>query len=146
MDILGVPGVSLAVVDNGELGWARGYGRGEAGSAAPVTPETMFQAASISKPVTALAVLRLVQEGVLRLDEDVSGYLRSWKVPANGPWQPRITLRHLLSHNAGMTVHGFPGYASRGPVPTLREVLDGVGRANTSAILVDSLPGTARAR
>ena len=141
LDVLGVPGVSVAVIQDGQVEWTGGYGVREAGVAGPVSAETMFQAASISKPVTALAVLQLVQEGVLDLDEDVNRYLRSWKVPANGPWQPRITLRHLLSHTAGMTVHGFPGYTAAGPMPSLREILDGTGRANTFPIRVDSPAG-----
>ncbi len=82
MAILSVPGASIAVVDEGRLAWARGYGVRENGRRDPVTPETMFQAASISKPVTAVATFRLVERDVLDLDEDVNRYLVSWKVPA----------------------------------------------------------------
>jgi CubicO group peptidase (beta-lactamase class C family) len=138
----GVPGVSIAVIHDGALEWARGYGVREAGRPDPVTPETLFQVCSISKPVTAVAVLRLVQEGRLDLDEDVNHYLRSWRVPANGDWQPRVTLRQLLCHGAGMTVHGFPGYGAAAPHPTLRQVLDGVPPANTPPVRVNALPGT----
>jgi CubicO group peptidase (beta-lactamase class C family) len=131
----------MAVIDGGELAWAKGYGTLECGGAGPVTPETRFQAASISKPATALAVLRLVQEGRLDLDEEVNRYLRSWQVPPNGAWQPRLTLRHLLSHTGGVTVHGFPGYRPDEPIPSLRQVLDGAPPANTAPIRVDTLPG-----
>src|ERR1043166_3612680 len=104
------PGVSIAVVNHYKIEWARGFGLKEWGKRAPVTEMTLFQAGSISKPIFALAVMRLIEEARLDLDEDVNRYLTSWKVPPNGSWQPRITLRQLLSHSAGLTVHGFPGY------------------------------------
>jgi CubicO group peptidase (beta-lactamase class C family) len=107
------------------------------------TPETLFQAGSISKPVAALAALRLVQDGRLRLDENVNAKLVSWKVPENEfTREQKVTLRRLLSHSAGLTVHGFPGYAADAPVPTLIQVLDGVSPANTAAVRVDTVPGT----
>jgi CubicO group peptidase (beta-lactamase class C family) len=137
-----VPGVSIAVIHAGALEWTRGYGVREAGQPDPVTPDTLFQVCSISKPVTALAVLRLVQEGRLDLDEDVNRYLTSWRVPANGDWQPRVTLRHLMSHGAGLSQHGFPGYNRRDPLPTVPQVLDGVPPANTGPVRVNAIPGT----
>jgi len=141
MALLDVPGVSVAVIADGELAWARGYGVRQAGESAPVTEQTLFQAASISKPTTAVAVMRLVQEGRLDLDEDAQAYLRSWRIPANGDWQPRITLRHLLSHTAGATIHGFPGYRRDHALPTLQQVLDGAAPANTGPICVNTVPG-----
>lgn len=141
MATYGVPGVSIAVIDGGEIAWARGYGLLEAGGSAPVTERTLFQAASISKPVTALAVMRLVQDGRLDLDEDVNRYLRSWRMPANGSWQPRLTLRHLLTHTGATTVHGFPGYRPGTPLPTTTQILDGEAPANTPAVRVTGLPG-----
>jgi CubicO group peptidase (beta-lactamase class C family) len=87
--------------------------------------------------------MRLVERGVVDLDADVNRYLTSWQVPANGGWGPRITLRQLLSHTAGTTVHGFPGYPASGPWPMLPQVLDGVPPTNTAAVVVDTLPGLA---
>src|SRR5262245_38170611 len=130
------PGVSIAVVNDFKIEWARGFGVLERGGTEPVTETTLFQAASISKPIFAMAVMRLVQEGKLNLDEDVNRYLKSWKVPANGSWQPRITLRQILSHSAGLTVHGFPGYRTTEKLPTLVEVLNGEPPANTARIQV----------
>lgn len=112
------PGISIAVINDFEIEWARGFGVCEVGTTREVTPDTLFQAASISKPVFALAVMRLVQEGQLNLDEDVNTYLTAWRVPALADWQPRITLRQLLSHTAGLTIHGFPGYRNSQPLPT----------------------------
>src|SRR3954471_22617562 len=119
------PGVSIAVVNRGRIEWARGFGVKEWGNPDPVSEGTIFQAGSISKPIFAMAVMRLVQDGKLDLDEDVNRYLKSWKVPANGPWQPRVTLRQLLSHTAGLTVHGFPGYARTEKIPSVVDVLNG---------------------
>jgi len=142
MAALHVPGVSIAVIHSGKIAWARGFGVSSLGGPA-VTPDTLFQAASISKPVTAMAVMHLVQAGKIDLDTDVNQYLKTWKVPANRfTDQKKITMRELLTHTAGMTVHGFPGYASDAPLPTLVQVLNGEKPANTAAIRVDIAPGT----
>jgi len=139
---LKVPGVSIAVVDSFRIAWARGYGVLEEGGANPVNTETLFQAASISKPVAALAALRLVQEGKLDLDEDVNLKMTSWQLPGNAFTVGKpVTLRRLLSHSAGLTVHGFMGYVSNTPVPTVLQVLDGKSPANSAAIRVDTTPG-----
>jgi CubicO group peptidase (beta-lactamase class C family) len=138
-----IPGLSLAIIDGGKIVKAKGYGVTEKGGETPVTVSTLFQAGSISKPVSALGALRLAERGELDLDEDVNAKLSTWKVPENEfTREKKVTLRGLLSHTAGMTVHGFPGYAADGPVPTLVQVLDGEKPANTGAIRVDILPGS----
>jgi CubicO group peptidase (beta-lactamase class C family) len=143
MSEMRTPGISIAVINDGVIEWARGYGVTEAGTDKPVTPRTLFQAASISKPVAALAALRLVEKGALRLDEDVNAKLTSWKVPENDFTKTeKVTLRRLLSHTAGLTVHGFGGYAADAPVPTLVQVLDGAKPANSAAVRADVVPGT----
>jgi CubicO group peptidase (beta-lactamase class C family) len=139
---LKVPGVSVAVINNGVVEWAKGYGVAEAGTATAVTPRMLFQAASISKPVAAMAALRLVEQKRLALDEDVNLKLTSWKVPENEFTKiEKVTLRRLLSHTAGLTVHGFGGYAAGDPVPTLVQVLDGAKPANSDPIRVAAAPG-----
>ncbi len=98
------PGLSIAVINNGVVEWARGYGVREAGTTNLVVPETIFQAASISKPVAAMVALRLVDEGKLDLDEDVNRKLITWKLPENEfMTEKKVTLRLLLSHRAGLT-------------------------------------------
>jgi len=142
MSFYRVPGVSVAVINAGKLEWASGYGVLDASGADPVTPQTLFQAASISKPVTAMAALYLVQTGALALDDDVNTRLRSWHIPENEYTEShKVTLRRLLSHTAGLTVHGFPGYASNDELPTLLQVLDGLPPANTNPIRVFTTPG-----
>ena len=137
-----IPGVSIAVIHNGSIEWAQGFGVKQLGGA-PVDAATLFQAGSISKPLAAMAALHQVQEKKISLDADVNTELVSWKVPessvANGK---DVTLRELLTHTAGFTVHGFPGYAAGEPVPTLIQVLDGTKPANTKAIVLESEPGS----
>lgn len=136
------PGVSIAVVSNFKIDWARGFGVREWEKRGSVTEATRFEAGSISKPIFAMAVMRLVQEGKLDLDKDANGYLSSWRIPPNGSWQPHVTLRQLLSHSAGMTVHGFPGYMRSEKLPSVLDILDGRLPANTARIEVNIIPGT----
>ena len=138
-----VPGVSIALVDSGRIAWARGFGITQSGTTDSITPATLFQAASISKPVAATAMLRLVEAGALSLDTPINRYLRSWKVPDNEftASQP-VTLRRIVSHAAGLTIHGFPGYAAGDAIPTLPQLLDGAAPANTAAVRVYAVPGT----
>jgi CubicO group peptidase (beta-lactamase class C family) len=138
-----IPGVSVAVINGGKVEWAKGYGVREAGTNAPVTPETLFQAASISKPVAALAALHFIERGILSMDGDVNDKLISWKVSANAfTAQKAVTVREILSHSAGLTVHGFPGYAPGSEIPSLVAVLDGAKPANTESVRVEALPGS----
>jgi CubicO group peptidase (beta-lactamase class C family) len=142
MAALNVPGVSVAVIHDGEIEWTRAYGVREQGTDHEVDIDTMFQAGSISKPIAVLAALRLVEAGKLDLDEDINAYLEKWTVPANEHTEKQApTIRHIMSHGAGFTVHGFPGYAADKPVPTLQQVLDGVPPANTKPIRIDKVPG-----
>jgi CubicO group peptidase (beta-lactamase class C family) len=140
MKELNVPGVSVAVIHNGQIEWARGYGFTSIGGP-PVTADTMFQAGSISKPVATMAALRLVEQGKLSLDTDINTELKSWKLPTDSVQAGKpVTLRELLTHTGGTTVHGFPGYAQNEPVPTLIQVLNGEKPANTPAIRSEAAP------
>jgi CubicO group peptidase (beta-lactamase class C family) len=142
MRALNTPAVSIAVINNGRIEWARAYGALQAGGGAPADTATLFQAASISKPVAVLGALLLVQRGELSLDADVNTFLRSWRVPENAfTANEKVTLRRIVSHSAGLTVHGFPGYAADAAVPTTVQVLDAQAPANTPAVRVDTVPG-----
>jgi CubicO group peptidase (beta-lactamase class C family) len=134
----GITGLSLAIIDGGTIVREQGYGFTDKGEKTPVTASTLFQAGSVSKPVAALGALHLVDRELLSLDEDVNTKLRTWTVPRNKFTDAHIvTLRLLLSHSAGMTVHGFPGYRVGAPLPTLIQVLNGEKPANTGAIQVN---------
>ncbi len=139
----GVPGVSVAVFADHKIIWAKGYGVADVETHQPVTDKTLFIAGSVSKPVAVMGALRLVQEGKLSLDDDINSYLASWKLPENEFTKTqKVTLRRIMSHSAGLTVHGFPGYAAGVPLPTLTQILDGAPPANTAPIRVDTVPGT----
>ncbi|MBL7953790.1 MAG: class A beta-lactamase-related serine hydrolase, partial [Flavobacteriales bacterium] len=140
----GVHGVSIAVIDSFKIAWVKSYGVMDTATKQPVTDSTLFQAASISKPVFAMAALKLVEQGALQLDADVNTQLTSWKVPENAfTATEKVTLKRLLGHVAGTTVHGFEGYRQGAPLPTLVNILNGEAPANSPPVLVDQVPGTA---
>lgn len=143
MQVYKVPGLSIAVIDNFKIVWAKGYGVIATGSTTPVIAKTLFQAASISKPVTATGALYLVESRKLSLDENVNQKLKTWKIPDNEfTKNEKVTLRRLMSHTAGLTVHGFPGYDVNDKLPGLVQIFNGQKPANTEQIRVDQVPGT----
>ena len=135
------PAVGIAVIDDFKLAGVEAFGVHEAGVSDIAGKNSLFLAGSISKPVFATAIMLLVQQGVIDLDEDINEYLKSWKIPANNGWQPRITLRHILSHTAGLTVHGFRGYLISEAIPTLPQILNGEQPANSPKVEVNIMPG-----
>ena len=138
-----VPGVSVAFMRNGQLAWTMQSGVKDLTTELAVDENTVFQAGSISKPAFAAVLMKYRQVNSLDLDADVNTLLTSWQLPEH-EWtgQDVVSLRRLLSHTAGTTVHGFPGYAAGEPVPTLQQVLEGAFPANTDAVVVDIQPGT----
>jgi CubicO group peptidase (beta-lactamase class C family) len=131
-----VPGLSIAVIRDYAVVWTKAYGIADVERQQPVTTETLFQAASISKPITAMAAMRLVQEGRLVLDEDVNKVLASWKVPTATAWQAPVTPRALMSHTSGSDDgFGFPGYDPDAPRPTLVQILNGESPSNVGKVL-----------
>jgi CubicO group peptidase (beta-lactamase class C family) len=138
---LHVPAVSIAVIHKGRIEWARGFGVSRLGGPS-ITDRTLFQAASISKPVFALAILRLADAGRVNLQADINDYLTSWKIPdSRFTHLAPVTLRALLSHSAGTTVGGFRGYESTTALPTLDQILDGATPANNSQVRINATPG-----
>jgi CubicO group peptidase (beta-lactamase class C family) len=138
-----VEAVSVAVIRDFRVLWTEARGFADREAKEPATTRTLFQAGSISKPVAAAGVLRKVEGGKLLLDRDVNEYLKSWKLPENElTAKQKVTLERILSHSAGLTVHGFPGYAAGEPVPTVPQVLDGAPPANTAPVRVELEPGS----
>jgi CubicO group peptidase (beta-lactamase class C family) len=137
------PAVSIAVVDHGKIIWAKAYGLADVASGRKATARTMFQAGSISKPVAASGAMTLVQGRYFSLDDIANSRLKSWQIPDNAFTKDHpVTLRELWTHTAGMTVHGFPGYAADKPVPTVVQLLEGRPPANSPAVVAERTPGT----
>ncbi|CAN5876661.1 hypothetical protein BH11PSE1_BH11PSE1_17530 [soil metagenome] len=139
---LKVPAVSIAFIEDGQVRWVRAYGAADADTGRRATPETMFQAASMSKAVASTGALALVEAGKLSLDEDVMARLQAWRV-ADSPFSAveKVTLRRLLSHTAGLTVSGYPGYAAGAPVATTVESLSGLKPSATPRVRLFARPG-----
>ncbi len=136
-----IPGVSVAIINDYQIEWAAGYGVREDGQSESVDSNTLFQACSMSKAVTAVAALRLVEQGKIDLDADINAFLTDWHILSQGSWQPRVTLRRLLSHTAGISIGWYPGYHREQDIPSLREILKGEQPANTPGVRVISTPG-----
>lgn len=135
MEFHNVPGLSMAVIHNYRIDWVKCYGFADIGKQQPVTPQTLFQAASLSKSVNAAGLLKLAEEKKLDLYADINEYLISWKFPYDSlSKNKKISLANLLSHTAGLTVHGFPGYKRTDSIPTIYQVLNGIKPANTKAV------------
>jgi len=140
LDELGIPGLSVAFVADGKIEWARAYGMSSVAENRPMETDTMLLAGSISKPVAALRAHQLVEEGVFDLDENVNKYLTSWQVPDNDFTKTeKVSIRRILNHTAGLTVWGFPGYDKGDEIPSVVDVLDGLG--NTDPVRVFKEPG-----
>jgi len=138
-----VPGVSIAVINDGQTEWAKGYGVSEVGGTQPVTPTTVFQACSISKPVSVTGIMLLAQSGAIDISRNVNDYLRSWRLADNTfTTTEKATIRRLMSHTGGTNVSGFLGYAEGSVIPTLLQVLNGEAPANTDPVQVVYVPGS----
>ncbi len=138
-----VPGVSIAVIDKYAIEWARGYGVERAGTDLPITPDLLFQAASISQSVTAWSVLCLAEQGKINLDEDVNTSLKSWKIPASSVMRGSpATPRYLMSHCAGLISLRLAGYPFGKTLPTVLDVLQGQRPSDSPGAYVYIKPGT----
>jgi CubicO group peptidase (beta-lactamase class C family) len=135
------PGASITVIDDYKISWTAALGsRTFEQPKKKVTPNTVFQAGSISKAICTVCVLRLADKGILDLDEGIHRYLRTWTLPDVQGWTPRITIRQLLSHHASINVRSFPGYNHQSDLPSLNQILNGE-RVNSPAIKFRGFPG-----
>ena len=142
MRALHVPGVSIAVIHDHRVAWAKAYGVADVRSGRRLDVDTRFEAASISKMLTGIVALQLVDRGKVALDADINQALQSWKLPENELTRGHpVTLRQLLSHTGGINLHTVLGYAPDETLPTLPQILDGVPPANTAPVRVEYVPG-----
>ncbi|MGQ7848727.1 serine hydrolase domain-containing protein [Granulosicoccus sp. 3-233] len=138
-----MPGVSIAIIEDFKIDQLITFGVKDRNTLEPVTQDTLFQAASMSKSVTAVAAMKMAQNGMIDLDEDINNELVSWTVAENEQTkEEKVNLRRLLSHTAGTTVHGFSGYRQDEVIPSLHEILNGQAPANSPAVVVDTTPGS----
>jgi CubicO group peptidase (beta-lactamase class C family) len=149
MKDLTTPALSIAVVKDYQIAWAKAWGDADVQAGRKANVETLFQAASVSKPVAAAAVLRAVQDGVFGLDDDINSILKSWKLIQEQEFlsKTKVTPRLLMSMTGGATVSGFPGYLPTDAIPTVPQVLgyDAAGRrtpANTPPVKIGWEPNT----
>lgn len=142
MEFHNVPGLSIAVIENYKIAWARGYGWGDKEEHYPVTAKTLFQAASISKSLNAAGFLKLAQDKKINLRDDINNYLTTWKFPYDSlSGGQKISILNLLSHTSGTTVHGFPGYSRDDTLPSVIQILDGKAPSNTAPVRSQFQPG-----
>ena len=144
MEEFGVPGVSVAVIQDFKIHWAKAYGVADVETGQLVDIETMFQAASISKPVAAMGVLRAVQDGLFSLDDDINDILDSWTLDGREFTRNRpVTPRSLTSHTSGLgDGFGFPGYDPEQPLPTTVQILEGHELSNVGSVFMEREPMT----
>ena len=142
MERLSVPGVSVAIIRDFEIHWAKGYGVADVENGRAVDTETMFQAASISKPVAAMAVMAAVEDGLFALDDDINSVLTSWRLDGGGLTERRsVTPRTLTSHTSGLgDAFGFPGYEPEALLPTPIQILDGHELSNVGPVFMEREP------
>lgn len=127
--------VSIAVIKDYKVEWSKAYGFADVGENRPATTQTLFQAASVSKSINSLGILKLVEQGKLDLDHDINNYLKTWKFPYDSVSKgKKISIANLLSHKAGLSVHGFGGYQKGKDLPTVIQILNGQKPANSPAV------------
>ncbi len=141
LKVYGVPGAAVALTRNGEVAWSNGYGLADKKSGERVTADTLFQMASISKPVSAWGVMRLVESGKISLDDPIEKYLTRWRLPSSRYDHSGVTVKRVLSHTAGLSLHGYPGYSPSRPLPSITDSLSGIGTP-TGPVRVKKEPGS----
>jgi CubicO group peptidase (beta-lactamase class C family) len=142
MEKYNINGLSIVVIKDYKIEWAKGYGWANTSEKQLVTTTTLFQAGSISKSLNGVGVLKLVQDKKLDLNVDINKYLISWKFPYDSlSKNKKITTAHLLSHTAGLSVHGFAGYTNKDEIPSIKDILDGKKPANSEPVRSIYEPG-----
>ena len=142
MSFYNVNAVSIAVIKDYKIEWAKAYGFADASEKRVATPQTLFQAGSISKTINSLGILKLVQEGKLGLDDDINNDLKTWKFPYDDVSKgKKITIANLLNHTAGLSVHGFGGYEKGAALPTTIQILEGLKPSNSGPVRSVFEPG-----
>ncbi|GGG32361.1 hypothetical protein GCM10011344_36620 [Dokdonia pacifica] len=131
-----VPGLAVAIIKNGEVILKKGYGYSDVSNKEMVTTMTGFNIGSISKMFTAWGIMKLVEDGTIDLDTPVSTYISKWKLPSSEYDARKVTIRNVLQHTAGLSVHGYPGYESKDKLSSLVDCLNGSTREEEQVKLI----------
>ncbi|RZL19585.1 MAG: class A beta-lactamase-related serine hydrolase [Pedobacter sp.] len=137
-----VPGVAVAVIRDGKIAFIQCIGYADLASGRPVTRETIFNVGSVSKMVSAWGFMQLGEKGLVDLDSPVNRYLTRWKIPPSAFNVEKVTLRRMLSHTAGLSVHGYGGTEQGNRLLSLEESLEGRTKRNGESVRVVNEPGT----
>lgn len=137
-----VPGVAIAVIQNGKIVWTQCIGFADKEGQKPVTTQTIFNVGSVSKMVSAWGFMQLTEKGLIELDDPVNEYLTRWKLPASQYDISKVTLRRILSHTAGLSVHGYGGSEQGTKLLSLEESLSGKTKRNGESVRLINEPGT----
>jgi len=137
-----VPGVAVAVIQNGKVAWIQCIGYADVANKRPVTPQTIFNIGSISKVISAWGFMQLTEKGLITLDAPVNESLTRWKLPPSPYDVSKVTLRRILSHTAGLSVHGYGGSEQGTPLLNLEESLNGKTKGNGESVRLIHEPGT----
>lgn len=140
LDAFAVPGTAVALIQNGKVVWMRGYGLANTTTARAITPDTVFNVGSLSKTGTAWGVMRLVEAGIVDLDQPVDTYLKRWHLPPSQFDNSQVTVRRVLSHTSGISNHDFHGWDPATPLPPIEDTLS--GRTGTGEVRVVAAPGS----
>ena len=140
LDTDSVPGAAVALIRNGEVVWTDGFGWADVAGKIRVTPETIFNVGSLSKTPTAWAVMQLVQEGKIGLDQPIETYLTRWHLPPSAFDSKQVTVRRLLSHTSGISNHDYHGWDPASPLPPIEDSL--VGKTGTGKVQIVYQPGS----
>jgi CubicO group peptidase (beta-lactamase class C family) len=120
-----VPGIAVAVIDNGKVIYKKGIGFADLNNKIKVASQTGFNIGSTSKMFTAWGIMKLVESGKIDLDAPIEKYITKWRLQKSSFDNNKVTIRSLLSHTAGLSVHGYPGFQPNEKMPSLVESLDG---------------------
>lgn len=137
-----VPGVAVAVIRDGKVAWIQSIGYADLASKKPVAAETIFNIGSVSKLVSSWGFMQLTEKDFVKLDDPVEKYLTRWHLPQSEFDRSKVTLRRILSHTAGLSVHGYGGSDQGTGLLTLEESLNGKTKRNGETVHLNSEPGT----
>lgn len=137
-----IPGASISIIENSHIKWVGTFGYKDVSNKSKMDRDTVFQVASISKPLTALGIMKLVEQGKIDLDAPIDQYVTRWKIPESSYDKKQVTIRRLLSHTSGLSNGGgYHGYSPHKGLPSIEASLDGI-KGKAKPVKLIGKPGT----